>query len=213
MFRFFCVRSPSPKLSYRDRETTSVFKIHPSTQSTPAPAPPGFSGSQLNAGFCHSCSVRSISSQPIIPCSACAETQPCFPAKRQSSMLGVYFQENKPDLERHLLPIMSPSVPPRQAETAAVQQASRGYLGPGCKAQRNLGIQNSQAASLGRPLQEDLLYNQILGTAFSKLKPVFASSCNRHIVSFGLRLKLSSAPGRSGPWVLRQMSNPNLNLI
>lgn len=34
MFRFFCVRSPSPKLSYRDRETTSVFKIHPSARST-----------------------------------------------------------------------------------------------------------------------------------------------------------------------------------
>lgn len=62
-------------------------------------------------------------------------------------MLGVYFQENKSDLERHLLPITSSSIPPRQAETAA---ASRGYLGPGFKAQRNLGIQNSQAAaSLG----------------------------------------------------------------
>lgn len=35
-------------------------------------------------------------------------------------MLGVYFQENKSDLERHLLPIMSSSIPPRQAETAAV---------------------------------------------------------------------------------------------
>lgn len=35
-------------------------------------------------------------------------------------MLGVYFQENKSDLERHLLPIMSLSIPPRQAETAAV---------------------------------------------------------------------------------------------
>lgn len=40
MFRFFCIGSPSPKLNYRDRETTGVFKIHPSARSTPAPAPP-----------------------------------------------------------------------------------------------------------------------------------------------------------------------------
>lgn len=95
-------------------------------------------------------------------------------------MLGVYFQENKPDLERHLLWITSPCTPPEHK----LFLSSKWFWAILASLDGSEEFRSSEFSGCGSGTHSWIpRQNQIPGAAaaFSEVEPAFASSWNRHI--------------------------------